>query len=281
MLENAVEQGIKFGRRVGIIGARGGDGLKLSELRALWRLSQGDRKKLPPKLRPYKSFKEYLNHCEDMGDAAGCNMCGLVRDFGAELPDKLKRLEAALVDHWQAESVQVVLSTVHKAKGLEFARVRIANDFSSKVMEGRVAGLPDWAVREELNMLYVAVTRAKQELQVSRDLALLLDEFSGNGGVVLHSPRTTLGGFSDPPLCQRCELPVLVPTKEPPKEASAAAAPAPSAGADLTGVNAPLFKWSSSYEHGCGGMRLLCLPCAGHVSPLLVQAITHQLENES
>ena len=65
-----------------------------------------------------------------------------------------------------------VLSTAHKAKGLEWPRVRLADDFPRleelHAVDGD--GLPYLTPEErdqELNLLYVAVTRAWQQLEVN------------------------------------------------------------------------------------------------------------------
>ncbi|AJY62433.1 ATP-dependent helicase (plasmid) [Burkholderia glumae] len=55
-----------------------------------------------------------------------------------------------------------VVSTIHRAKGLEYKRVRIANDFNFKFEEGRFL-LED----DEMRLLYVAITRAKHLLDVA------------------------------------------------------------------------------------------------------------------
>jgi len=55
-----------------------------------------------------------------------------------------------------------VISTVHRAKGLEWKRVRVINDYLFKYVDGRLA-LND----DELRLLYVAFTRAQHLLDVS------------------------------------------------------------------------------------------------------------------
>ena len=62
------------------------------------------------------------------------------------------------------KSADVILTTAHKSKGLEFVAVEIADDF--KEIEK--------AEEEEINILYVAVTRATHELQLNRDLIKLM-----------------------------------------------------------------------------------------------------------
>jgi DNA helicase-2/ATP-dependent DNA helicase PcrA len=61
----------------------------------------------------------------------------------------------------QPTATRLTLSTVHKAKGLEFETVFIL-DFE-KYMPSRWA-VQDWAKIQEQNIIYVAVTRAKHRL---------------------------------------------------------------------------------------------------------------------
>ncbi|MGU7774671.1 ATP-binding domain-containing protein [Burkholderia sp. MR1-5-21] len=55
-----------------------------------------------------------------------------------------------------------VISTVHRSKGLEWKRVKIANDFRFKMLDGRLTMDDD-----EMRLLYVAATRARHLLDVS------------------------------------------------------------------------------------------------------------------
>ena len=70
----------------------------------------------------------------------------------------------------QPETADRVLATAHKAKGLEWPEVRLAEDFPSLP---ELDGLdPDGAPRltaeerdQELHLLYVAATRARRRLE--------------------------------------------------------------------------------------------------------------------
>ncbi|WP_374692753.1 ATP-binding domain-containing protein [Burkholderia sp. SCN-KJ] len=55
-----------------------------------------------------------------------------------------------------------VISTIHRSKGLEWKRVKVANDFRFKRIDGCLT-LDD----DEMRLLYVAVTRARHLLDVS------------------------------------------------------------------------------------------------------------------
>jgi UvrD-like helicase C-terminal domain/AAA domain len=66
-----------------------------------------------------------------------------------------------------------VISTVHRAKGLEWKRVKVANDFRFKMDNGRLT-LDD----DEMRLLYVAMTRAQHVLDISEFRDELLRLFS-------------------------------------------------------------------------------------------------------
>lgn len=73
----------------------------------------------------------------------------------------------------QCLNPSVILTTAHKSKGLEFDNVVIANDF--KFGEDELLSMPE----QELNLLYVACTRAKKKLQLPDVLKQYYDNYKG------------------------------------------------------------------------------------------------------
>jgi DNA helicase-2/ATP-dependent DNA helicase PcrA len=74
----------------------------------------------------------------------------------------LAKIELMFTDDTNgSSSSRVTLSTVHKAKGLEFPTVFLLD--KEKYMPSRFAKQP-WQIRQEYNLLYVAVTRAMEKL---------------------------------------------------------------------------------------------------------------------
>ena len=71
----------------------------------------------------------------------------------------LAKIELTFTD--EPNTSRLTLSTVHKAKGLEFETVFIL-DFD-KYMPSKWAA-QDWQKVQERNLIYVAVTRAKNKL---------------------------------------------------------------------------------------------------------------------
>ena len=70
----------------------------------------------------------------------------------------------------------VLLVTGHKSKGLEWENVSLADDFSELFDEHRVPFKvsTDLLPKDEVNLLYVASTRAKRALRLNSELRSLM-----------------------------------------------------------------------------------------------------------
>lgn len=77
----------------------------------------------------------------------------------ASRPD-VEHFISALEKVKECKNPDVILTTAHKSKGLEFDNVIVANDF--KFGEKELLDMPE----QEINLLYVACTRAKKTLQL-------------------------------------------------------------------------------------------------------------------
>lgn len=99
--------------------------------------------------------------CEYIGDQAECIRIVLARSEAKDA-DALKN---AIEDLFDDDNPSVVLSSVHKAKGLEAERVFIVEP--NRLRRPR-AKLP-WMMEQERNLAYVAYTRAMAELVFIED----------------------------------------------------------------------------------------------------------------
>jgi hypothetical protein len=103
-----------------------------------------------PELACFTSWGEVQTYVSD--DPQGSElklMVDLVDRFGAE------RIIRSLERMPREDAADLIVSTAHKSKGREWPSVKLADDF------------PDEPETEELRLLYVAVTRARQTLDVS------------------------------------------------------------------------------------------------------------------
>ncbi|XP_064417301.1 F-box DNA helicase 1 isoform X2 [Latimeria chalumnae] len=165
----------------------GVDRFGLNKILDLWRLLQPQEERQRRNLQiedsfigmfakkgGYSALKDYVQKAEDKELEAKIT---IVEKYSYRIPELVHRI------YRYATPLQafanVVLGTVHKAKGLEFDTVQITDDFA-KVPCGKhnIDRIPGFRVDlvppDEWNLLYVAVTRAKKCLVMTKSLEYLL-----------------------------------------------------------------------------------------------------------
>ena len=118
-------------------------------------LKQGKRIIDVPELAWFNSWHDVHEYCETNDGSDIKPLVKLVDDHGTE------PLKKALAKITPIEQADYVISTAHKAKGLEWNRVHIEDDYQFKIN-----GLEHKITDEELRLLYVACTRAKVSLNI-------------------------------------------------------------------------------------------------------------------
>ena len=95
----------------------------------------------------------------------------LVKKYGNELPSLLDRLQNRITEPHKAD---ITFTTAHKGKGLEWDVVYLQNDFvrESQILKAtqtktgkHISEARRQAINEEINTLYVALTRAREEVR--------------------------------------------------------------------------------------------------------------------
>jgi superfamily I DNA/RNA helicase len=107
-------------------------------------------------LSAFRSWTDLLTYIEEEENTSDLKrMVGIINQVGApRVIDAIRRLSPR-------EQATVMVSTAHKAKGLEWDRVKVADDFAPPTTPEGEPAVPDPA---ELMLAYVTVTRAKREL---------------------------------------------------------------------------------------------------------------------
>lgn len=118
-------------------------------------LKQGRKVFDVPELSWFSSWHEVHEYCETHDGSDIKSLVRLIDEHGTE---PLKRALAKISPVAEAD---YVISTAHKAKGLEWHHVQIEDDYNFKISKD----LAQISV-EELRLLYVACTRAKSGLNV-------------------------------------------------------------------------------------------------------------------
>lgn len=142
------------GRRACLVGG----GTEIRRLAEAARDLQSGRGTAHPELFAFTSWAEVKEYAEQ--DAGGSDLRVIVRLVETWGPAAI----ISAVDRMSHEDrADLVISTAHKAKGREWDRVRIAEDFRSPAA-GEDGDEPDLPGDDELMLAYVSVTRARRVL---------------------------------------------------------------------------------------------------------------------
>ncbi|MER7183598.1 UvrD-helicase domain-containing protein [Streptomyces hyaluromycini] len=163
------------GHRVALVG--GGDSLRALALAAK-DLKEG-RRTTHPELLLFPAWGELQDYAAH--DPAGRDLQPLVGLVDTHGTDAILAAIAQLAPEQQAE---VTVSTAHKAKGREWARVRIADDFppprDSDQHDDTGRAMPGPIDDSEARLAYVAVTRTRHRLDIG-GLSWIYDHPQGAG----------------------------------------------------------------------------------------------------
>ena len=140
-------------------------------------LHNGKRKLIRDKLvRQMKDIKELQDYIEKTGDSQFGMLVDIVKKYGNDIPGIIKTIKDKHVENDEKEKAEIIFSTVHRCKGMEYDVVHIVNDF---ITEDKLEKLSDDSkgdalslsrLNEEINLLYVAVTRAKNVIYIPETL---------------------------------------------------------------------------------------------------------------
>lgn len=163
---------LNSGRSFGFLG--GVENYKFDSVLDAYNLSAGNKGFIKDQL--IKSFPDFANmrvYAESTDDKELKSIINVVEDYGSDIPRLVKNVqEGALKD---LSLASIIMTTAHKSKGLEWDSVYLCNDFTDmmeKVTDG-VSKKPDI---EEVNLLYVALTRAERCISLPESLDKFLEE---------------------------------------------------------------------------------------------------------
>lgn len=135
-------------------------------------------------MKDLEELEEYIEKAEDVQLAM---MVEIVKEYGNEIPSIIKLIKDKHVANDDKEKADVVFSTVHRCKGMEYDEVELVNDFITEAKVEKAAidnnkePLKNAKTNEEINLLYVATTRAKNILHFPE--ALLPKDFDSSKNI--------------------------------------------------------------------------------------------------
>ena len=127
-------------------------------------------------IKSMKSLYDLEDYIEKTEDVQLAMMVEIVKEYGNEIPGLINEIKEKHVANDEKEKAEMIFSTVHRCKGMEYDVVELVNDFITeekikKGKEDKKAKKPDPAkLNEEINLLYVAITRTKNSLHIPETL---------------------------------------------------------------------------------------------------------------
>ena len=117
-------------------------------------------------IKDFDTINELEQFAKDTKNQDYLNIIKFINTYGDNIFEINKKIKEFLVtDKNQAD---IIFTTTHKSKGLEYDQVIMADDFiSKKEITNTKNKLSYLRVNEELNIYYVAATRAKNAIQLA------------------------------------------------------------------------------------------------------------------
>lgn len=173
------------------------DGTSLYDVLNLYNGQRGRiRDRLIQSMRDMDDLAQYI---EKTGDPQLGMMVEIVEQYGDRIPGILAKIKALHVENEKREEAEMIFSTVHRCKGLEYDEVELVSDFITEDAVIRLKSDPKRKepldiskLTEEINLLYVAATRARVNIIIGQETLPKSFTAVENVGPPL-SPSTTLG----------------------------------------------------------------------------------------
>lgn len=149
------------------------DGASLYDVLSLYNEKRSQiRDKLISSMKNMEELEEYIRQTEDVQLSM---MVEIVKEYENEIPSLIKTLKSKHVADEEKHNAAMIFSTVHRAKGMEYDVVCLAEDFITeerlekmKAEDSEELNNHKW--NEEINLLYVAITRTRTELHIPETL---------------------------------------------------------------------------------------------------------------
>jgi len=126
----------------------------------------------------FNSIDEMKIHYNMLGNYKWITRINLVQYYDINIIQKYRQLQQQISDIHMAD---VIITTTHQAKGLEFDNVKLSDDFIPLITTQKtIYCYKSSSAIEAYNILYVAMTRAKKLLILNKELYEFLQILKGN-----------------------------------------------------------------------------------------------------
>jgi superfamily I DNA/RNA helicase len=150
------------------------DGASLYDVLSLY---NGNYEMIKDKLiKGMNDLEELEDYIEKTDDLQLSMMVEIVKSYGNDIPKIIKSIKEKHVENDQKGKADMIFSTVHKSKGMEYDSVQLVEDFLTEekleryIHEFKEDEIMLSKLNEEINLLYVAVTRTKNSIYIPEKL---------------------------------------------------------------------------------------------------------------
>ncbi len=151
--------------RIGFVG--GITGYRFSTIRDVYNLLT-DKPVSDNYIRSFGSYDSLKSYAHTVEDLELLSICKVVESYKHSIPNHIKQITEKAVE---TKNAKIILTTAHKAKGLEWNNVLVMDDFQDLVKEDHYID-PSQIEPDEFNLIYVAITRAMGNLRFDKDSSI-------------------------------------------------------------------------------------------------------------
>ena len=134
--------------------------------------------KLIKEMRDIEELEDYIKKTEDVQLGM---MVDIVKEYGNEIPGIIKAIKEKHIKDDNKENAEMIFSTVHRSKGMEYDAIQLVNDFITEEQiikqktDFKEENLNVSQINEEINLLYVAITRTRSSIHIPE--TIIPDDF--------------------------------------------------------------------------------------------------------
>ncbi len=124
----------------------------------------------------FVGFQDLKVFGEETGDIVIERYCSFVEEYKNDIPSIINKIRTSInAQHFDSN---IIVTTCHKSKGNEYDHVILLDDFKLPLRKANDDFEPSGINADEVNILYVAITRAKKSLEIPVNTMQVLDYFS-------------------------------------------------------------------------------------------------------
>ena len=154
-------------KKIGFVG--GIQGYRFSRIEDAYFLLKGEKERIKNRyIAWFNSYNEMKEYAKSVDDWELLGICKVVEKYNDAIPRLIRDIKNHHVDQHDAE---VLLTTAHKSKGLEWENTFLADDFPPLVDGDKIIDSKELDP-DEFNLIYVAITRSKQGIKFSKESSL-------------------------------------------------------------------------------------------------------------